>query len=60
MADEVKEVKVDKTFRACPVSGCQDGYHSMSERGEGGDGYSRFFIGPSCHSTFGIGLKVPA
>ena len=60
MAEEVRKVKVDKTFRVCPVCGYQDGFHSMFEREDGGDGYSWFFICPSCHSTFDIGLTVPA
>lgn len=59
MADTVQSVKVDQTFRVCPVCGYQDGFHSMFEKTEAGDEYSWRFICPSCHKIFDIGLTVP-
>ena len=59
MAEEVNYVKVDKTFKVCPVCGYQDGFHSMFERiQQGGNDFYWRFICPSCHSIFDIGLKA--
>ena len=53
---EVKEVKMDTEFKACPSCGYKDGFHSMFRRQ--GDNTKWLFICPSCSDVFDIGFSV--
>lgn len=53
---EVKNVKMDTEFKVCPTCGYEDGFHSMFKKD--GDITRWFFICPSCHDVFDIGLTV--
>lgn len=56
MSYEIKKMKMEDEFKVCPSCGYRDGFHSMFKR-EGGV-TKWFFICPSCHEVFDIGLTV--
>jgi len=54
MDTEVKKITMEEEFRICPECGYKDGFHSMFRREAGITKW--FFICPSCHTVFDIGL----
>jgi ribosomal protein S27AE len=54
---EVNKVQMDREFKVCPSCGYQDGFHSMFKKDK--DDITRwYFICPSCHAVFDIGLTA--
>ncbi|MEE4241025.1 MAG: hypothetical protein V2I36_06135 [Desulfopila sp.] len=54
---EVQKVTVTEEFKQCPTCGYLDGFHSMLKPGK--DRWQVFFICPSCHDVFDVGLTLP-
>jgi hypothetical protein len=53
---EVNKVQMDGEFKICPSCGYQDGFHSMFKKDK--DITRWYFICPSCHAVFDIGLTA--
>jgi len=53
---EVNKVEMDGEFKLCPSCGYQDGFHSMFRKDKDITGW--YFICPSCHKVFDIGLTA--
>ena len=53
---KINYVQMDGEFKVCPSCGYKDGFHSMFRKDK--DITRWFFICPSCHKVFDIGLTV--
>jgi hypothetical protein len=56
MEEHINTVVMENEFRVCPSCGYEDGFHSMFRKD--GSVIKWFFICPSCHKIFDIGLTA--
>lgn len=54
MEDKINSMVFEDEFRACPICGYTDGFHSMFRQDKGRVKW--LFICPACHEIFDIGF----
>lgn len=58
MNSTINTVTLEDEFRACPLCGYNDGFHTMLKRDHENNVVRWLFICPACHAIFDIGQIV--
>lgn len=56
MEYKIVQVKIEDTFKICPICGYEDGFHTMLKKEKNITKW--LFICPSCHAVFDTGQSL--
>lgn len=57
MDPDMINIKMEDSFKDCPVCSYKDGFHSMLQKA--GNKIKWLFICPACHRIFDLGFTIP-